>query len=524
MLTATAIDRLFAKWAHRDSPGAVVAVTRHGELIHEGAYGMANIAHGIPLDRKSVIRIGSQSKQFTVLLALLLEAEGKLSMADDVHRYATWLPAYPHKVTLHHLATNTGGLRDFLEIMIWNGLPLTALSDRKLSRRLLARHPEVNYVPGSQMLYSNTGFFLLSEIIEEVSGKSFNDLLKHYITDRVGMPDTSLQARDAEILPRLVNMHLQGTTGWETTSWGFPLGGEGGMVSTQQDMLAWQSTLANPPADWAPLLARMTAPLHYTNGTETLYRMGLVVDRYRGVTGIGHGGGVAGGKSESIRFPDYGIGVVILGNLSEMAPFSLARRIADAELAGALTPHFPPEGAARLCAMTGLWREQGTGEVFALTAEHGAPIFRSIGSTSSGATAMAEIAPGTFAPERPTQHLTLTPGPDGTLSAVFCGAPTRYLRAHPPAKPPRDLSGAYRNAALGLDATIEQINGTLSLLVRSDVGALRADLSWADLDLLLAHPPGQSGPEASFLATIRLTETGLELTTDRTKHLLLHLA
>lgn len=518
MLNA-AIDRLFAQWVGPSSPGAVVGVTRHGALIHEGAYGMADIAHGIALERRSVIRIGSQSKQFTVLLALMLEAEGKLSMDDDVHRHAPWLPPFPHKVSLHHLATNTGGLRDFLEIMIWNGLPLASESDRALSRRLLSRHGEVNYVPGSQMLYSNTGFFLLSEIIEEVSGRSFNELLAHYIIDRVGMPDTRLQARDAEIVPRLANMHQWGPAGWETARWGFPLGGEGGMVSTLTDMLAWQATLANPPADWQGHLARMTAPLRYTNGTETLYRMGLVVDRYRGARGIGHGGGVAGGKSESIRFPEHGLGVVILGNLSEMAPFSLARRIADAALEGSLTPRHPPQGAIAMCAAAGVYREIGSGEVFILTEVGGAPIFRSLGSTSSGATAMEEVAPGSFAPERPTAHLTLTPAGDGILEAVFCGVPTRYRKVAPPHAAPRDISGNYANRALGLNATLATADGMTQLLVRSDVGVIRADLEWLDADLLAVHPPGQMGLDATFIATLRLVDGGVELTTDRTKRL-----
>jgi len=136
---------------------AVVAVTRNGAKLHEGAYGMADLAHGIPLDRRSVLRIGSQTKQFTVLLALLLEAEGKLSLDDEVHRHAPWLPRYPNPVTLRHLAGNTGGLRDFLEIMIWSGLSLGAPSSRQTARDLLARHDEVNFPPQEQMLYSNTG-------------------------------------------------------------------------------------------------------------------------------------------------------------------------------------------------------------------------------------------------------------------------------------------------------------------------------------------------------------------------------
>src|SRR5205823_3144492 len=103
------------------------------------------------------------------------------------------------------------------------------------SRDLIAGHAEVNYPPGAQMLYSNTGFFLLSEIVEEISGRSYNELLAERITTRLGMQDTLLVPRDAQILPRLVAMHQRGADAWETVRWGFPIGGEGGMVSTLVD-------------------------------------------------------------------------------------------------------------------------------------------------------------------------------------------------------------------------------------------------------------------------------------------------
>ncbi len=517
MSLTTTIDRLFAQYNRPDSPGAAVAVTRHGQIIHEACYGMADLAYAIPLDRHSLIRIGSQSKQFTVLLALLLEAEGKLDMNAEVHTYLPWLPPYPHPITLWHLATNTSGLRDFLEMMVWNGLPLHASSDRQLARDIIANYPEVNYTPGNQMLYSNTGFFLLSEIVEQISGQSFNDLLHTRITARAGMPDTLLIPRDAEIHPRLVAQHQQGPTGWETVRWGFPLGGEGGMASTLADMLTWQATLANPPADWAPHLACMTAPLHYTNGTETHYRAGLIVEPYRGTTTIGHGGGVAGGKSESIRFPDHGLGIVILGNLAEMNPFALARRIADAALAAELTP-LP--ATAPFANATGLYREHAnghpTGEIFTLTTRNNAPLFTTPGgSTSLTEIAPAHFAPAHFAPERPTHHFDFALHPDGTIAATFCGTPTTYRPVTPPIAPPPDLSGPYTNRTLGLDLRIEAD----TMLLRSNIGTLRARLSWADSDLLLVLPANPSDPRP-FLATLQTGAHGLTLTTDRTKSLL----
>ena len=157
------------------------------------------------------------------------------------------------------------------------------------------------------MIYCNTGFWLLSEIVEEVAGRSFNELLDARITGPLGMADTKLMLRDSQIIPRLAGGHVQMEDGsWESARWGWEIGGEGGMVSTLDDMLVWQGNLSAPKVGSAALFERMATPVTYTNGVRGLYAMGLTQDVYRGWRSIAHGGGVAGGKSESVRFPDAG--------------------------------------------------------------------------------------------------------------------------------------------------------------------------------------------------------------------------
>lgn len=521
---ARTTDRLFADWTGPDRPGAVVAVTQGGVPVHEAAYGMADIAHGVPLGRRSVLRIGSQTKQFTVLLALLLEEAGKLSMDDEVHRYAPWLAPLPYPVTLSHLAGNTGGLRDFLEVMIWSGLPLAAPSTRQTARDLLARHAEANFGPGEQMLYSNTGFFLLSEIIEEVSGRSYNELLAQHVTGPLGMEDTRLMPRDGDVLPRLAREHARDEDGasWRTVQWGFPLGGEGGMVSTLHDMLLWQSNLTKPLAAHARALARMEAPRRYRNGTETRYRLGLVSHAYRGLRSIGHGGTTAGAKSESMRFPDQGFGVVILGNTAELLPFPLARRIADAALAGHMAPPPSPDGMRRLADMAGLYRREGGAEVFEVTANDGVPGF----TTAGGSVPFEQLGDDLFAPEMAVMHLMLRPtaaaGAADGFEADWCGASQRYRRLGTPTTKGRSIAGNYANPRLGLDARVGE---DLMILLRSDVGAMRASLSPIDDDLFLLRAPDTAPrPGRPWLGTIQVSSDGLTLTTDRTKGLLLRRA
>lgn len=507
------IDALFAPWSGTQSPGVVWAVTRDGAECHAGAVGMSDLAHGVPLDRRSVIRIGSQTKQFTVLLALMLEAEGRLSMQDEVHRYAPWLPALPHPVTLQQMATNTSGLRDILEAMTLSGVPLGAPCSRTRQREILARFGGLNFVPGTEMIYCNTNFWLLSEIIEAVSGRSFNELLEARITGPLGMADTCLVPRDTQILPRLSAQHVSVPGGWETARWGWEIGGEGGMVSTLDDMLRWQANLAAPRPEMQAHLARMAEPVVYANGVRGLYAMGLNQAVYRGQRHIGHGGGVAGGRSESMWFPDAGCGVVILANLDAISTFSLALRVADIALADRLAPRV--EGGTRL--PDGLYRMEGGGDIIAVrTGDAGTEMV-----TGAGPLALGEAAPGLFVPERANMHLTLAPTADpDMLEAVWCGAPRRLRRVPPvPAAASRDIAGHYASEQTGLTAEVSPTGDGAHMRLRSDFGVHRLDLRWIDTDLLSFVPDTMAPAPDRWIGTVQVTGEGLAIVTDRTKEL-----
>lgn len=516
-----AIDALLSPWNRNDAPGTVVAVARKGSVIHAAGYGMADLRHGIALDTRTVMRIGSQTKQFTVLLALMLERDGKLSMGDDVRRYLPWLPAYPAPVTLQHMADNQSGLRDFLQMMSWSGLPLAGPSTRATAREIIGRHAEVNFPPGEQMVYCNTGFFLLSEILEEVSGRSYNELLAERITGPTGMADSRLMARDAEVHPRLADHHVRGPSGgWERAQWGLALGGEGGMISTVEDMLRWQAHLAAPDAGMAPLLARMTHPAKFNHGGISMYGNGLVMAPYRGRMAAGHGGGVAGGLSQSTRFIDDAVAIVVLGNQDLLQPFPTSRRIADIVLDGVLAPRPDPAEMAALAAGAGLYREVDSEDLFELVPAGDGVMFVSAGSTAP----VEHVGPGVFAPEAAVVHLTFGMPKDGVIAAKWCGLDKRYVRLlEPPASAP-DITGAYVNPALGLDAVVRREDGQLRLVIRSDFGAIRLRLDWLDGDLLMAR--AHDAPQARavgvpWTGAVRVGRAGLFIDTPRTKRLTL---
>ncbi|WP_417584653.1 serine hydrolase domain-containing protein [Pelagibacterium sp.] len=494
--------------ASADGPGAVVAVLEDGQEIFASAYGMANINNSVPMARDTIIRIGSQTKQFTVLLILMLEAEGKLSLSDRVQEHLPYVPQLEHDITLGHLAQNASGYRDHLESMIYAGLSIVTPSTRQAARDVISQQDRLNFAPGTAMIYSNAGFFMLSEIIEKVEGKSFNAVLKERITDPLGMKDTALMPRDATVMKRLAAHYCRREGEWSTQGWGLDLGGEGGMISTLDDMIIWLKNLSDPKVGTPQMYERMATPTVFANGETGFYGMGLVTDTYRGRRAVGHGGTVAGGKSESTRYVDDGLGIIIIANHDQISPFAIARRIADA--------YFETEIPAPIDLVPGRYREVEGNDVIEIAKGENGPNFLSAGGTVS----FDFAHPGGAKPERAVTDLVLTPAADGTIKARFCGTPRTYAPLPEGCKAVKPLTGRYRNAAQNLDVEIWGDCNTAQLRLRSDLGAFAAELVAVDSDLWLMLPSGATlRPGQAWTAMIQVTSEGFAFNTERMKHL-----
>lgn len=505
---AKRIDALFQDFAGPNSPGAVVAVTENGREIFANSYGLANINNDVPMDRKTIIRIGSQTKQFTVLLILMLEAEGKLSLTDEVQKHLPYVPRLEQPVTLAHLASNTSGYRDHLEAMIFAGLSIFTPSDRQTGRDVIARQDALNFAPGSAMTYCNAGFFMLSEIIEQIEGATFNEVLRKRITGPLGMDDTSLMVRDGTVMKRLAAHYTKRTDGWANLNWGLDLGGEGGMVSTLDDMIIWQKNLFDPKVGTAEMHKRMATPCVFENGVTGFYGLGLVTDVYRGRRAIGHGGTVAGGKSESTRFVDDGFGVVIIANNDQVASFGLGRRIADI--------YFGDETPAPIALTPGRYRHEGGADVFEIVEKDGVPTFLN----SGGVGGFDFGAAGGAKPERAITDLVLSPRADGKVDGIFCGTPRIYAPLPANASAARPLAGQYVNAAQGLEVEITGNTQSGEFRLRSGLGAMTAPIVAGDGDLWFLLQPGTDmRPGLPWNATLTATAQGFEMNSDRIKKL-----
>src|SRR5712692_3303109 len=191
---SAAVDEVFADLTKPESPGCALGVYRDGKIIYSKGYGLANLEENVPITPESVFDIGSTSKQFTAASILLLEEQGRLSVNDDVRKYIPELPDYGQKITILHLLNHTSGLRDYLSLMKLAGINTDSVTTDADALALITRQKALNFAPGSDWLYSNTGFLLLSVIVQRVSGK----ILREFASENVCAPleMTHTQYRD----------------------------------------------------------------------------------------------------------------------------------------------------------------------------------------------------------------------------------------------------------------------------------------------------------------------------------------
>ena len=357
------VNRLFARWQTPDSPGCSVGVSRGGATVLERGYGRASLELGVPITPESVFHVASVTKQFTAMSILLLARDGRLSIDDDVRRH---LPEWagPPGVTIRHLLTHTGGLRDAF-LLIEMAAPETSRPTHDQLVGLLARQRGLSEEPGRRYVYNNGGYVLLAEIVKRVSGQSLRAFADARIFRPLGMRQSHLHDDVAEIVPKLATGYTRGGDGALRVA-RQPGGvvGNAGLFTTAGDLLRWQRNFAAPRVGDAALVASMETPPALPGGETTVYGLGLQVERHGGRRTVGHGGGDPGASAYVVRYPEHDLAVAVLCNLDGIDSIALARGVADIYLGEATGPRGPAAGEAAptpstadLAANEGLYRD-----------------------------------------------------------------------------------------------------------------------------------------------------------------------
>ena len=200
-LEITKIDQVFADYAKPDSPGCSLAVYRNAAIAYARGYGMASLELDVPITPQTVFDIGSTSKQFTAFSILLLQQQGRLSVEDDIRKFLSEIRDYGKRITVHHLMTHTSGMRDYAGLFDLAGVPEQNLTTDQDALDLIVRQKALNFAPGEEWDYSNTGFFLLSQVVKRVTGKSLRDFDQENIFTPLGMGSTQIFNDHTQIIP-----------------------------------------------------------------------------------------------------------------------------------------------------------------------------------------------------------------------------------------------------------------------------------------------------------------------------------
>ena len=338
------VDQLFAEFDQTSMPGAIVVVLQDGEIVHANTFGMADLEGGVPLTTTTPINICSIAKQFTAFAVALLDERGQLGLDDDIRSHLPWLPDFGHQITIRHLIHHTSGLRELDD--------LTMLADRSEEplhrsdfRRYVQRQRELNFRPGEQYLYCNTGYILLGEIIEEVTGVSFIEWMQANVLQPLGMRHTFFYHEVEAIERRFAWSYFVSPNGDFERYKMLPAWyvGAGNVFSTVEDLKRWLLHLENPSICSRRVIERMAQQGKLANGEPTSYAFAQDRQTYRGLSVLEHGGGGWGYRSYIMRFPEQRFATIVVSNFIYGKAFTRARQIADIFLSEHFTEEKPDD-------------------------------------------------------------------------------------------------------------------------------------------------------------------------------------
>ncbi len=345
--TSSTVDAVFSAYAKPDSPGCALGVVRDAKLIYSRGYGLANLEYGLPLTTTTVFDIGSTSKQFTAASILLLQQQGKLSLDDDIRKFVPEIPAYQKPVTIRHLLHHASGLRDYLTLMSLAGTDFDGVTTDDDALALIVRQKALNFAPGDEFLYSNSGFFLLSIIVKRASGKSLREFAAENIFSPLGMTSTHYHDDHTQIVPnRATGYTPREKGGFAIDMSGFEQTGDGAVYTTVEDLQKWDQNFYEPKVGGKELIEQLQLVGALNSGETLTYARGLNVTTYKGLKKVSHGGSWAGYRAELLRFPEKNFSVICLCNLGATNPSALAQRVADVYLADAYAKEEPKSAAA----------------------------------------------------------------------------------------------------------------------------------------------------------------------------------
>jgi CubicO group peptidase (beta-lactamase class C family) len=334
---AQKIDGLFDKWSKRGTPGCALEVVRDGATIYEHNYGLADVEHLVPISGSTIFHVGSVSKQFTAFAIYLLAQEGRLSLDDDIRKYLPELHDFGKPITIRHLLHHTSGLRDQWQLLTLSSWREDDVITQEDVLNMVWRQRELNFAPGDQFMYSNTGYTLLGLIVERVSGMSLRRFTDERMFKPLGMDHTHFHEHYGDLVPNRAYSYDRRPDGtYRYVALSYSTVGPSSLFTTVGDLVRWDENFYSGRIGGKDLLAQMQQKGRLNSGNDIDYASGLEIGRYRGLQTVYHDGGDAGYRAYFLRFPEAHFSVITLCNAGDAG--RLVYHVSDVLLSSRMQP------------------------------------------------------------------------------------------------------------------------------------------------------------------------------------------
>jgi CubicO group peptidase (beta-lactamase class C family) len=296
------VDKIFAQWDTTVTPGCALAAIKDGQIIYKRGYGMAKLEDNLVMTPDKIFDIGSVSKQFTATCVAILAREGKISLDDDIRKYIPEMPKYEKPITIKHLIHHTSGLRDYNALLELAGFrPESDCPNVEEALEVISKQKRLNFLPGEEYSYSNSGYFLMGQIVERVSGKSLNAFAQEHIFKPLGMENTLFQDDHTQIIKSRATGYDKTDTGYKINMSNWDETGDGNVYTSVEDLYFWDQAFYNNKLG-KELMDMLHTVGELNNGKKLDYAFGLRVREHKGLKIVEHGGSWAGFRAGFVRF------------------------------------------------------------------------------------------------------------------------------------------------------------------------------------------------------------------------------
>ncbi len=373
------VDSLFAPFARTTTPGCAVGVDRGSSSLLRRAYGMADLEKGTLFTTGTISESGSVAKQFVAAGLVLLVLDGRLGLDDDISQWVPEVRGIGKRITTRQLLSHTSGLPDRYLLHEMMGRPAGVVDHPNAEvMDIVSRLRDLNFDPGEDYLYSNTGYVVAVAVLERVSGMTLQRFTDERIFRPLGMTDTRWREDHRTVVPRRATAYA-GTpaTGFRHDHPFTRVFGSGGLLITVDDFLRWSDAMQRGEGPWGAVRDSLSSGIRLNDGTAITYGLGVSTDEWRGVRRVSHTGSTGGYRAALYRFPQQAVSVALLCNVGSANPASLATAVATVVLGDALAPvvaDATPAIAASpeaLAALAGAYRSPRTEEVSVLVVRDG---------------------------------------------------------------------------------------------------------------------------------------------------------